>query len=85
MASQITNYQCPACTGPLQFNPQTGKLGCEFCGSVFELAEIEALYEKQINIRMISTSEIKVSVIIDKDDADRAVSAIHEKFFPNEK
>ena len=44
----------------------------------------EALYDKQINIRMISTSEIKVSVIIDKDDADRAVSAIHEKFFPKE-
>ena len=45
----------------------------------------EALYDKQINIRMISTSEIKVSVIIDKDDADKAVSAIHEKFFPKEK
>ena len=45
MASQITNHQCPACTGPLQFNPETGKLGCEFCGSVFELSEIEALYQ----------------------------------------
>lgn len=45
----------------------------------------EALYEKQVNIRMIATSEIKVSVIIAKDDADRAVQAIHEKFFPVEK
>ena len=45
----------------------------------------EALYDKQIHIRMISTSAIKVSVIIDKDDADSAVSAIHEKFFPKEK
>ena len=44
----------------------------------------EALYDKQINIRMISTSEIKVSVIIDKKDADKAVSAIHDKFFPDE-
>ncbi|MBQ3265682.1 MAG: aspartate kinase [Ruminococcus sp.] len=44
----------------------------------------EALYDKQINIRMIATSEIKVSVIIDKADADRAVSAIHEKFFPTD-
>lgn len=42
----------------------------------------EALYDKQINIQMISTSEIKVSVLIDKSDADKAVSAIHEKFFP---
>lgn len=41
----------------------------------------EALYDAQINIQMISTSEIKVSVLIDKDDADRAVSAIHSKFF----
>ena len=43
----------------------------------------EALYDKQINIRMISTSEIKVSVIIDINDADKAVKAIHEKFFPD--
>ena len=42
----------------------------------------EALYDKQINIHMIATSEIKVSVIIDKSNADKAVSAIHEKFFP---
>ncbi|MCR5636086.1 MAG: aspartate kinase [Clostridiales bacterium] len=41
----------------------------------------EALYDAQINIQMITTSEIKVSVLIDKDDADRAVSAIHSKFF----
>ena len=44
----------------------------------------EALYDKQINIRMIATSEIKVSVIINKSDADRAVMAIHDKFFPTE-
>lgn len=41
----------------------------------------EALYDAQINIRMISTSEIKVSVLIDEADADNAVKAIHEKFF----
>ncbi|MGN0558269.1 MAG: aspartate kinase [Acutalibacteraceae bacterium] len=41
----------------------------------------EALYDSQINIQMISTSEIKVSVLIEKKDADRAVSAIHDKFF----
>ena len=41
----------------------------------------EALYEAHINIKMISTSEIKVSVLIDKEDTDRAVSAIHAKFF----
>ena len=41
----------------------------------------EALYDAQINIQMISTSEIKVSVLIDEKSADKAVAAIHAKFF----
>ena len=41
----------------------------------------EALYEAHINIRMISTSEIKVSVLSNKDDTEKAVAAIHDKFF----
>lgn len=41
----------------------------------------EALYDAQINIQMISTSEIKISVLIDQDDVDDAVLAIHNKFF----
>ena len=41
----------------------------------------EALYDAQVNIQMISTSEIKVSVLIDENDADKAVKAIHAKFF----
>lgn len=41
----------------------------------------EALAEADINIQMISTSEIKVSVLIAKEDADRAVAAVHKKFF----
>lgn len=40
----------------------------------------EALYENNINIRMISTSEIKISVIIKLDEADRAMAAIHDEF-----
>ena len=42
----------------------------------------EALYEKDINIQMISTSEIKISVLIDVQDADKAVAAVHNAFFP---
>ncbi|MFR9216978.1 MAG: aspartate kinase [Ruthenibacterium sp.] len=41
----------------------------------------ERLYECNINIRMIATSEIKISVIIAKEDADRAVAAVHDAFF----
>ena len=43
----------------------------------------EALYEANINIKMISTSEIKISVLIDSKDADKAVAAVHDKFFGN--
>ena len=41
----------------------------------------EALFEHDINIQMIATSEIKISVLIDKKDADRAVKAVHDAFF----
>ena len=40
-----------------------------------------ALYEAGINIGMISTSEITVSVLIPKEDADKAVAAVHRAFF----
>ncbi len=40
----------------------------------------EALYDANINIHMISTSEIKVSVLVNKNNADAAVKAIHAKF-----
>ena len=41
----------------------------------------EALYDANINIQMINTSEIRVSVLIDQEDADRAVRAVHDRFF----
>jgi aspartate kinase len=40
----------------------------------------EALYEAGININMISTSEIKISVLIDEKDANRGANAVHDKF-----
>lgn len=40
----------------------------------------EALYEADINIHMISTSEIKISVLIDRKDSEKAVKAIHNAF-----
>ncbi|XOQ44866.1 MAG: aspartate kinase [Clostridium sp.] len=49
------------------------------CGTAASM--FEALYEADINIHMISTSEIKISVLIDREDADKAVAAIHDRFF----
>lgn len=45
----------------------------------------EALYDANINIQMISTSEIKISVLIARKDADRAVVAVHDAFDFTEK
>ncbi len=43
----------------------------------------EALYDAHININMIATSEIKISVLVSSKDAEAAVVAIHDKFFRN--
>ena len=44
MATQVTNYQCPSCTGPLHFGSGSGKLECAYCGTLFEVAVIEQMY-----------------------------------------
>ncbi len=41
----------------------------------------EALYESNVNMHMISTSEIKISVLVNSNQSDLAVKAIHKKFF----
>ena len=43
----------------------------------------EALADAHINISMIATSEIKISVLVEQKDAERAVVAIHDKFLLN--
>ena len=49
MPSQITNYQCPACTGPLRFDGKTGQLRCDYCGSSYSVKQIEALYADKLD------------------------------------
>jgi len=44
----------------------------------------DALAHKDINIHMISTSEIKISCIIDEDEVETAVQALHSKFHLDE-
>ena len=40
----------------------------------------EALYDCGVNIKMISTSEIRVTVLIDQKHVERAINAVHDKF-----
>jgi len=44
MATQITNYQCPACMGPLHFVGESGMLECDYCGSRFSVEDVEKEY-----------------------------------------
>ena len=44
MAEQVLEYKCPACTGPLHFDSESGKLTCDYCGSSYTVGEIEARY-----------------------------------------
>ncbi len=52
-----TNYQCPACTGPLRFDGAAGKLTCDHCSSNFEVAEIEAIYNPTAPQSQLEQSE----------------------------
>jgi len=44
----------------------------------------EALYDVGVNIKMISTSEIRVTVLIDEAYVEKALNAVHDKFFPTQ-
>lgn len=47
MPTQVTNYKCPACEGPLHFNPETGRLQCDYCDSTYDPAYVEELYAEK--------------------------------------
>ena len=42
MPTQITEFKCPACTAPLHFSEETGRLECDYCGSSFSVEEMES-------------------------------------------
>ena len=93
----LAEKDVPACTKLLEENKQSlgyenldvstdvskvSIVGAGMLGNAGVAAKMfEALYQAHINIRMISTSEIKISVLIDKDESERAVKAIHSRFF----
>ena len=41
MPSQVTNYKCPNCTGPLHFVGASGNLECDYCGGSFTVQQVE--------------------------------------------
>lgn len=47
MSDKVTNYKCPACTGPMYYDGEQDRLQCDYCGSSFSVAEIEALLAEE--------------------------------------
>ena len=77
MATQITNYQCPACMGPLHFVGESGRLECDYCGSNFDVAEIEALY-KEKEQKAAKAAEDTENAPVTKDGSEWDVSGLNE-------
>ena len=48
MANNGVEYKCPKCTGPLHYSAAEQKMQCKYCQSVFEVAEVEAMYQNEI-------------------------------------
>lgn len=42
-------YKCPSCSAPIEYSPTKAKMACEYCGSTFEVAEVE-----QFNAQLLS-------------------------------
>ena len=76
MATQITNYQCPACMGPLHFVGESGRLECDYCGSDFNVAEIEALY-KEKEQKAAKAAEDTTNAPVTKDGSEWDVSGLN--------
>ena len=84
MADKVTNYQCPACTGPLHFDSTTGKLVCDYCGSAYEVADIEAQYaQKQQKADAAAASDEKkaAAAIIGYLRQDNSVQAVKARTY----
>ena len=76
MPAQVTNYQCPSCTGPLHFVGASGKLECDYCGASYDVAEIEALYaEKEEKAAAAQQAE-------EKKAAEKQAAEKHRKHPP---
>ena len=70
MASQITNYQCPSCTGPLHYTGTSGMLECDYCGSKFTVQEIEALYGEKDEAAAAASAEAQAKEEQEAENAD---------------
>ena len=81
----LEEYESVIGYAKLSIDPNVAKVSIVGAGMMntagIAVKMFEALSDKHINIQMISSSEIKLSVVISENEADAAVAAIHDKFF----
>ena len=80
MPSQITNYQCPSCNGPLHYGAGTNRLVCDYCGKDYSVGEIEAYYKAK-DQQAIEASKVeeekKTWLLVTNWKGDRYVFAMN--------
>lgn len=47
MSDKVTNYKCPACTGPMYYDGENDRIQCDYCGNSYTVPEIEALLSEK--------------------------------------
>ena len=55
--AQATNYQCPACGGPLHFSGTTGLLECDYCGSSYTTDQVDSRYSQKAETDSAAATE----------------------------
>lgn len=70
MSNEVTNYQCPSCSGPLRFSSETGTLLCDHCGTVYAPEEIASLYAGKDAAAQQAFAEARAEeTVVDEADA----------------
>ena len=77
----IINYESVACDENIAKLSIVGAGMVSNSGVASEL--FEALYDAGVNIQLISTSEITITVVVSEKDVDKAANYVHDKFFAN--
>ena len=80
MSSQLTNYQCPSCTGPLHFDSESGMLQCDYCGSRYSVDEIEKLYQDKLSQAEQAAAEAAADSAAREESAENALSSDEESW-----
>lgn len=72
----------------ISFNEKVAKLSVVGAGMMSNpgvaARMFESLYNSRININMIATSEIRITVLVDEKDIDKAMNAVHDGFYEHE-